>query len=310
MEGNLLSPLAKIGENITSALDKFAGILKNRADLKYNKELKEIEKTDLQDTIKIIENASVPIACDKNGLKMMNPQMQELLKRTGNRLMNQEVFKQINVESTLEKTQFILEENKNNGDDNASTEPINNDFMTQFINGVGEISDQEMQMMWAKLLAGEIKQPSSFSLRTISKLKMMTTSEAKLFEKVAPYIIGGEYIVRDIELLKKYKVTYTDLLRLQDCEIISLEGATRKYHSSDRIRYGDLQCEFNAKAYDNNIKDISANVRAYVVTNFGKELLKIVKVDYNNLFFIDVVKKFKVENKTHFVVSCHEIKKR
>ena len=303
MEDNIIQPLAKTAEHGTSALDKFMGILKNRSDLKYNRELKEIEKTSLQETIDIIENANIPIVYNKDGLGIINPQMQLLLERTSSRLKAQEILKQVNIENVLEKTQIVLEENKKNGDDTASAEPINNDFLTQFINGAGEISDQEMQQLWAKLLAGEIKQPRSFSLRTLSKLKMMTTDEAKLFEKISKYIISNEYIIRDEVLLKKYNVSYSYLLYLQDCGIISLVGAERHYLGNTNILYNNLISIIKNKENDGS----EIKVNAYVLTTFGKELNRIINKNYDDKFFIEFSKSLKDNYKELFDISCHKV---
>ncbi|MBO6244437.1 MAG: DUF2806 domain-containing protein [Lachnospiraceae bacterium] len=307
MEDNIIQPLAKTVEHGTSAIDKFMGIIKNRSDLKYNRELKEIEKTSLRETIDIIENANIPIVYNKDGLGIINPQMQRLLERTSNRLKAQEILKQVNIENVLEKTQMVLEENKKNGDDTASEEPINNDFLTQFINGAGEISDQDMQQMWAKLLAGEIKQPQSFSLRTLSKLKTMTTNEAKLFERIVPYIIGNEYIVRNEELLGNFNVTYIDLLCLQDCGIVSLEGATKNYHDGANILYNNLISILKYKKDSAGLNNPKLSVGVYVLTNFGKEINRLVNKSFDNKFFIKFMQGLKEKNSESFNITCHNV---
>ena len=309
MEDNIIQPLVKTAEHGTSALDKFMGILKNRSDLKYNRELKEIEKTNLQETINIIENANIPIIYNKDGLGIINPQMQNLLERTGNRLKAQEILKQVNIESVLEKTQTVLEENKEKGDDNASSEPVNNDFLTQFINGAGEISDQEMQLMWAKLLAGEIKQPRSFSLRTLSKLKTLTTNEARLFEKIAPYIICNDCVVSNEKILNEYEIKFESLIILNDCGIINLlSGMSKIISGNASVQYNDLICIINQKTNVNNMENTNIHINGYILTNFGKELLKIMQVHYNNSFFIRFAKDLKEKNKENFFISCYEAK--
>lgn len=58
------------------------------------------------------------------------------------------------------------------------------DWFIRFYENVGNISDDDMQNIWAKILAGEINKPHSFSLRTIEILKNMGKEEAELFTKV------------------------------------------------------------------------------------------------------------------------------
>lgn len=311
MEDNIIQPLAKTAEHGTSAIDKFMGIIKNRSDLKYNRELKELEKTSLQETIDIIENANIPIVYNKDGLGIINPQMQLLLERTSNRLKAQEILKQVNIESVLEKTQTVLEENKINGDDTASEEPINNDFLTQFINGAGEISDQDMQQMWAKLLAGEIKQPRTFSLRTIQKMKVISSNEAILFEKISPFIIDNDYIPNDAKFLQKYNVNYSDLMILQDCGILSLVKTSKYYNSDQAAIYNNKISVFN-KMFSCNDENISIEAKVFPLSQFGKELNRLIKVHYDDNYFYEFLNRLKSYqvNSANIKVSCYEINNR
>ena len=56
-------------------------------------------------------------------------------------------------------------------EDFVSEEPVEEDWTTRFFNIVEDISDEEMQRLWGKILAGEVKQPKSYSLRTLELLK-------------------------------------------------------------------------------------------------------------------------------------------
>ena len=39
--------------------------------------------------------------------------------------------------------------------------------MMRFFDAVGNISEQELHLLWAKILAGELSRKGSFSLRTL-----------------------------------------------------------------------------------------------------------------------------------------------
>lgn len=52
--------------------------------------------------------------------------------------------------------------------------------------------DQEIQKIWAQLLATEIENPQSISKRTLTILSEMEPKEAKLFEAIRPFIISNE----------------------------------------------------------------------------------------------------------------------
>ena len=50
------------------------------------------------------------------------------------------------------------------------------------------IDDEERRTWWANLLAGEIKQPETYSLRTLAVMDTLSTKEAKLFTKICDYV--------------------------------------------------------------------------------------------------------------------------
>ena len=62
--------------------------------------------------------------------------------------------------------------------------PYDFDWFIRFYDTVGNISNNEMQELWAKILAGEVNNPNSFSLKTIDVLKNIGKEEAVLFESV------------------------------------------------------------------------------------------------------------------------------
>ena len=50
------------------------------------------------------------------------------------------------------------------------------------------IDDEERRAWWAKLLAGEIQQPGTFSLRAMAVMDTLSTKEAELFTRLCDYV--------------------------------------------------------------------------------------------------------------------------
>ena len=50
------------------------------------------------------------------------------------------------------------------------------------------IDDEERRTWWARLLAGEIQQPGTFSLRAMALMDKLSTDEAQLFSKLCDYV--------------------------------------------------------------------------------------------------------------------------
>ena len=73
------------------------------------------------------------------------------------------------------------------------SEKPDEDWVTRFFSEAEDVSTQEMQELWGRILAGEIIKPGSYSLRTLQFVKNISKSDAQLFEKVGRYALqSGE----------------------------------------------------------------------------------------------------------------------
>lgn len=79
-----------------------------------------------------------------------------------------------------------------------------------------------MQELWGRILAGEVKQPKSYSLRTLELIKNLSKKEADTFIKIATLAIQsghGHYIFKgkdDDKLSTDFNILYTDIVLLTE----------------------------------------------------------------------------------------------
>ena len=71
------------------------------------------------------------------------------------------------------------------GDKEVPNHEPDHDWTARFFNDVKDVSSEEMQLLWAKVLAGQVERPGNTSLRTLSILKNLDQSTAKLFKKLS-----------------------------------------------------------------------------------------------------------------------------
>lgn len=72
------------------------------------------------------------------------------------------------------------------------------DWVHQFFDYCKDIGDDQMQTLWARLLAGEVSSPGSFSILTLETVKTLRPKEADLFTRFCKYIWqfdGKTYVV-------------------------------------------------------------------------------------------------------------------
>jgi Protein of unknown function (DUF2806) len=93
------------------------------------------------------------------------------------------------------------------GEDSAKTTteihdsaPISEDWMNVFENEAAQMSSEEMQRLFARILAGEIRKPSSYSIRTVRILSQIDNTAAELFKKfcslcISVSILGANTVI-------------------------------------------------------------------------------------------------------------------
>ena len=72
--------------------------------------------------------------------------------------------------------------------EDAKPENIENDWITNFFSKSRLVSDEQMQTVWARVLAGEANSPGKFSKRTVNFLDSLDKKEAELFNSLCSFI--------------------------------------------------------------------------------------------------------------------------
>lgn len=195
-------------------------------------------------------------------------------------------------------------------DKDVSSEPVSPDWTTRFFDIAQDISDETMQDLWARILAGEVKRPKSYSLRTLEALRNITSEEAHLFEKIAQYILydGSYYIYRDsFEDFPDVDFKYPDIARLMEMGLIQAGSMVEQvYYNASNINtehhmyYGKGYVAFVEMPA--NLPKLSFPV--YPLTHVGEELMYLISIDPKRVYFEYVLQKILEENK-HLSKDIH-----
>ena len=105
----------------------------------------------------------------------------DLQRRAAFRWLEEETKNQENIESITGQALPRL-------NDDAEPEKIENDFLRNFFDKCRIVSDEQMQDVWARILAGEANNPGRFSRKTINVLSDMSKSDADLFVTVCSHV--------------------------------------------------------------------------------------------------------------------------
>ncbi|GGD12969.1 DUF2806 domain-containing protein [Hyunsoonleella pacifica] len=200
----------------------------------------------------------------------------------------------------LEQERLLLEFQKKNNRDNViimaaeeldgktvNKEKVDKDWVTQFIGHVESTSNEEMQLLWAKLLSGEVQKPNSFSKRAMATLASMSHQEAKVFYEIAVLSFKNEMgDVVSPTLNSKYfsgfnytrerdSISILQTLNLLNDNIGKPQGLLYKVKEgmdSVWIPYFDYGIKITCK--DSDFRWLSLN--GLIFTHIGKELVQLV----------------------------------
>lgn len=231
----------------------------------------------------------------KMSARARNPEALEA--RAEQRIYIEAVKQQKNIEQVIELASSMETE-----DAKVSEEPVDEDWITRFFSIVKDISVKDMQVLWAKILAGEIKQPGCFSLRTLETLKNLNRNEAEMFTQLAPFVIFSSskncFVPSDEQLLNRYNILYDTIYRLSDCGLIDSSGLLSNTFTASFGR-NDLYYNNHVTVIIKNIdksSNIEIEVGAYPLTRAGAELIDIVTYETNDDFFSEFCKTVKERN--------------
>ena len=273
----LSKPLIKLLEVIS----KGVGALSQPYLIKKTADARAYEIKVVAEAIKENQEDLQQINYDKKKISLLSLSNEDiknqfsLEKRTANRLEFQEQKRQNNIENITQKAAKQLED-----ETTVSEEPLDDDWISRFFNYAQDISNDELQNLWAQILAGEVKQPKTYSLRTLQLLRNLSKSEAEIFTKVSNYAIkyGNDHFLLEDDL-EKHGITFNELSLLSELGLIhagSFIGLNLKSGvkpTKNPFIFGNILVVLEKAE---NSGDTTISIKPF--TSIGKELLKMVKI--------------------------------
>ena len=199
--------------------------------------------------------------------------------------------------------------------DSTVADRADQDWFNSFIALAEGISNKTMQDLWAKILAGEVSQPGSFSLKTLQAFRSMSITEAKLLAKACSVamsdarkknirIISGAYQVpKLLNFFNKQRqqrvdlnqigLSYADILTLSDNHLL-FEQETES-HSLAKLE--KIQFNFHSKAVNFIAKKSDCILTFYKFTPIGTELAMLIS-DNSDMNYLSAIKAQLAENFT------------
>lgn len=187
------------------------------------------------------------------------------------------------------------------------------DWFMRFFDAVGNISNKELQDLWAKVLAGEVRNPGNCSLRTLDMIRNMSPDEARRFQKICKYVVrsGDMYFVFPTGFFEKEYaecrniIINNELNYVDDILPLFEAGAMTGDHDLAAYLEKDMPLQIVNDVIVSIIQNPSEEVvliqqEAYQLTRSGIELYNIIyeseTIEPDQEYFIECLRAFGKNN--------------
>ena len=200
----------------------------------------------------------------------------------------------------------ILEKAKGYTKQDVESSDIDPVWIMNFFDECKNINDEQMQEIFASILAGEVDNPGSYSTRTLNVLKMLESNEAESFSQLLQYAVstGGKTVIATV--IMPLEVSYLTLMTLEEAGLIKLNENQFVMKPDDgifNIIYGSLIGVIEGEP-GNEVQLGSIAC----LTIVGEELYRLGKknkwFEYDDNFFKKYIKSLETEKRK---VSVHKI---
>jgi len=181
--------------------------------------------------------------------------------------------------SEINATKAILfaEEQLSVDQEVPSDRPVDDDWLFTWREHAGKVSTEDLQRLWGSVLAGEVKAPGRYSIRTLEFLKTLSKSEAETISKLAGYVISGCIARSQNAYLESKGIPFGTLLEMQDLGVISgveALGLTQNYPSAAPDRFVRALVSHNkALILEHNDASKTVEFAVYMLTAVGRQVL-------------------------------------
>ncbi|MDE3756778.1 DUF2806 domain-containing protein [Sinorhizobium meliloti] len=211
----------------------------------------------------------------KKILAVADLEITEIRERAVKRMILEEEKNQQNIEAVTAKAIPHLSTD-------AKPEELDEDFVRYLFDKAKMVSNEEMQSVWAKILAEEASKAGSFSRRTMDIVSQMRKEDAELFTRFCKsvWMIGAlTPVVPKIEAKRSdddFSLSFEEFQHLEDIGLITFADSASSFQKVG-LRKTSLVNYYGCPVYLHCLEeqDNSIDIGRALLTASGKELIRI-----------------------------------
>jgi uncharacterized protein DUF2806 len=209
-----------------------------------------------------------------------------LVQRAADAFIAKEIRHQHNRENIAIKAVEHLKETPD-----AETTRADDDWLNMYARHAQEASSDRLQDIWARILAGQLRKPLSFSLQTLRFVSELDEHIAGLFEKWSTHVINRE----SIAFPPREGEEFIELVELEDFGLVTgvagnfTKSLTEKPDAEPNLPFLDLPFQLKRNVIMVRMaRPVSVTFPNVLLTRIGREIYSITKTEDS----IDVARAF------------------
>lgn len=134
------------------------------------------------------------------------------------KIEQQKKAEEIQQEININRTIVLAEDELLRSQQEASEENVDPDWIIRWREHAKNTHNEELRKIWARTLAGEVKSPGSYSMRTLEFIKNLSQEEAVAISKLGQFVIRNT--IFKCKRLEEAGVDFSFLLQMDDLGIL------------------------------------------------------------------------------------------
>lgn len=222
----------------------------------------------------------------------------------------------IRKEINLSKTIIYTESELLNDSQERSDIKVSDDWLFRWKEFASKVSDEQIQQLWAKMLAGEIKNPGTSSYRLLDFIDKLNKNEIESISKVFSLtMVNNNLIVRgtnkDTDYLVNNNLKKMYFAEMAELGVVSQStvGAVEVATPLDLSKFDPFHLEYNGFIVTLRKTDITKDgklsVMYYTLTTLGRELFTMAKVPTSREYLESLLADFSESGVTSEMKDCN-----
>lgn len=137
----------------------------------------------------------------------------------------------------LSKVLLLAEAEAAENPQEPAAQPVQDEWFVRWRQYAQEMSSDELQRLWGRILAGEVANPGGFSLRTLDFVRNLTQREAQRIQHLAQFVVNEDVVISaNKAILQAHGLNTSFFLEMESLGLLS--GGTGL---GLKITYGSLE---------------------------------------------------------------------